>query len=137
MKSFIVLSLGLLATPLLAERWSADWTPVASSTDKTWVFMKRDSLRDLPPKTGRDFAVRQVWVGFDFTAVKSEKDRKSLRLYQYDCIGQRVLIVSATNYSPSGKVVSKFSEIDDYDFKYDPVVPESVGASILAAVCDS
>ena len=99
--------------------------------------MKRDSLRDLPPKTGRDFAVRQVWVGFDFTAVKSEKDRKSLRLYQYDCIGQRVLIVSATNYSPSGKVVSKFSEIDDYDFKYDPVVPESVGASILAAVCDS
>lgn len=136
MKRLIAVFVILIPMPIMAERWSSDWAPVASGADKTWVFMKRSSLRDLPSKTHRDFGVRQVWIGFDFTAVRSEKDRKSLQLHQYDCIGQRVLIVSTTNYAPSGKVSSSYNETDDYEFKYDPVVPDSIGSQILTAVCE-
>lgn len=136
-RQFAFLGLTLsVASVAHAEAWStAEWDYITTTSSKSAIFARKISLRTLPPVTGRDFPVRQLWIAFDYTAVKSEKNRKSLQLIRLDCSNEKYAIASITDYLPNGKVSFKSDDTDDYYFKYKPVVPDSISAMVMNYAC--
>lgn len=125
-----------LAAYAQGPSWEIDqWEPIGTSSDRSVVFVRKTSIRTLPPKTGRDFAVVEVWVGKDYTAVKGSRAVRGLELHRYDCDGRTFNLISFVSYDAKGSVVQRATNIDDYDFKYDPVAPGSVSEGIMQAVC--
>lgn len=125
----------VVATPAFAQDWPESWERLGTGADGSVVYMQASSIRDLPPVNGRSFVVRQVWVGYDYRAVKTEKATKGLRLQRYTCQDRTFANVSIITYGADGQVIQSVNAPGEYSIKYVPVVPGSVGEGIWEAVC--
>lgn len=133
--AFLGFSGGAMAEEIAARGWSADWKVVGVAEDRTEVLVSPATVRELPPSAGRNFAVRQVWAGFDMAHATGLAAGRKIVLFRYDCTARRVLIAAATDYSNSGQVVSRNAvEADSADL-YGPVEPDTLNAAIMAEAC--
>jgi hypothetical protein len=119
----------------LAETWSPEWTYITSSDKKIKFYVKKNSIKALPPGGIRSFGVRQIWAGFDYSAVKSVRIRRSIRLYSYDCAAERSSLISLTDYLPNGAIASSYSDKIDNPYIYEAIVPETVNSEIAKVAC--
>lgn len=119
------------ATPVCA----AEWRYLTQADDKTIVTVDISSMRTLPARTGRDFEVVQVWVKYDYRFNTSEKARTAVVLNKVACDRDGMFSTQKTSYLPNGSVLESLSDIADYDFKYEPVAPETIGAAIVEFAC--
>lgn len=118
-------------TPVCA----AEWRYLTQADNKTIVTVDISSMRTLPAKTGRDFAVVQVWVKYDYQFNTHEKARKEVVLNKVACDRDGMFSTQKTSYLPNGSVLESLSDMDDYDFKYESVAPETLGAAIVEFAC--
>lgn len=56
-------------------------------------------------------------------------------LAEYDCSEKRNRLLSYVFYNSKGSVVSDY-EFEDYETKWNTVVPESIGEMLLNKVCE-
>jgi hypothetical protein len=125
----------------LAALWQAspasasDWQYVTSSTTGADVYVDRESVRTLPADGySRPFPVQQVWVKYDFSKDKTEKDREGKDLKNFDCSGKTSLTLHSVSYAPSGKASDSHTNAD-YDFRYRPVTPDTLVAAVMEYAC--
>lgn len=133
----LLLPLALLgfSGEVVAQGWSADWKIIGVAEDRTEVLVRPESVRELPPSAERGFAVHQVWAGFDHASGTGVDAGRKIILFQYDCTGRRMLIAAATDYAANGKVLERNAVLSDSADQYEPVEPESLGATIMAMAC--
>lgn len=118
-------------TPVCA----AEWRYLTQADDKTIVTVDFSSMRTLPARTGRDFEVVQVWVKYDYRFNTREKARTAVVLNKVACDRDGMFSTQKTSYLPNGSVLESLSDMDDYDFKYEPVAPATLGATIVEFAC--
>lgn len=112
-----------------------EWEYLTTSDNGTVVSVDPTKVRELPPiEIRRPFPVRQIWVNWDFSKVRTQKARSGVTLSQFDCKSETMLVVSIVHYSPDGTVLKSDRE-SDFDFNYDPVVLGSVGYTIMEFAC--
>lgn len=115
--------------------YAAEWRYLTQTSDKTVVSVDIASIKTLPPKTGRDFEVVQIWVQHDYRLNKREKARKSVMLERVACDRDGLFTMQGTSYLADGSVLSTGSDIDDYDFKYEPATPDTLGYAVVEFAC--
>ena len=118
-----------------AQGWSADWKIIGVAEDRTEVLVRPESVRELPPSADRQFTVRQIWAGFDHAEASSIDAGRKIVLFQYDCASQRMLIAAATDFTADGKVIARNAVPSDRADQYEPVEPDTLGATIMATAC--
>lgn len=79
-------------------------------------------------------ATPKIWVMFDQSKNASTKEREVKELWKFHCDSERVAVLSSVGYSPTGTVVHSRSKAD-YDFNYDPVVPDTIAARVMREAC--
>lgn len=119
----------------LAQGWSAGWRVVGVAQDRTEVLVRRESVRELPPTEARTFQVRQVWAGFDFAMATGLDTGRRIVLLHYDCVGRRALVAASTDYASDGAVLARNAVTTDGADQYEPVEPDTLGATIMAEAC--
>lgn len=55
-------------------------------------------------------------------------------LYGFDCVERKIKIMSYVKYSQSGKIL-KHVTIEEYEQKWNSVVPETIGEGLLIKAC--
>ncbi|MGV3510438.1 MAG: hypothetical protein ACO1OX_00395 [Novosphingobium sp.] len=133
--AFLGFSGGAMAEGIAARGWSADWKVIGVAEDRTEVLVRPESVRELPPSSDRNFAVRQVWAGFDFTPAAGLATGRKVILFRYDCAARRVLIAAATDYAASGQIMSRNAVEADTADQYAPVEHDTLNAVIMAEAC--
>jgi hypothetical protein len=129
--TFAALALASTSSTVMA----ADWRYLTSSTSGTVVLVDVESARELPALAiRRPFPVMQIWVKMDFSRDKSEKYREWRALYRFNCTAETSMLVSSATYAPDGRVV-KSSASEDYDFRYEQEVPDTIGYDIMEFAC--
>ena len=130
----ITLFLGL-SGEAMARGWSREWDFIGVAEDRTEVLVQRQSVRELPPSPERRFAVRQVMVALDTGDSEGIAPSRRVVLFRYDCTGRRMLIAAATDYAADGSVLARNSVAGDWADGYEPVEPDTLGATIMAQTC--
>jgi len=114
---------------------AADWRYLATSTTETVIYVDVSSVRDLPAiPIARPFPVRQIWSKSDHTNDATEPDRETKSLHRFNCSAETMLIASTSGYRPNG-TVSQSRSNEDYDFRYEPVTPDSIGYALMEFAC--
>lgn len=114
---------------------AADWRHLTTSASGTVVLVDVESVRELPALgIRRPFPVMQVWIKMDFSRDKSETYREWRALYRFNCTAETSMVVSSVTYAPDGRVV-KSSASEDYDFRYEQQVPDTIGYAIMEFAC--
>lgn len=114
---------------------AAEWRYLAEASDKTVVSVDIATIKTLPPETGRDFQIVQLWGQHDYTLNKSEKARKAVMLARVTCDRDGLFTVKITKYLADGSLLDTWSDMDDYDFKYKPFTPDTLGYAIVEFAC--
>jgi hypothetical protein len=133
----VELLIGLVgaACPQFDPAFAANWLPVIDARDGTQVFIDMTSIRkllEIPIR--RPLAVKQVWVKYYYSAVKSEPARHSISQQNFNCYDRTTLATSFTSYRANGTVLRSWTQ-DDYSFRYEATIPGSIGEAIRAAEC--
>ena len=100
------------------------WTHVTYAANGAEVAVDRETLE------AKDGWVR-VWVRYDYTTVRTEKNRALVLQQEFNCNGKYARIISSTFYDPYGKAASK----DDRASDYAEVKPGSVNDGIGKTAC--
>lgn len=82
----------------------------------------------------RPFAVRQIWVKYDHSADKTETAKSKVELLRFNCIAETSAQASSVSYGADGTVI-KSKTWDDFDFNYEPEVPDTIGYAIMEFAC--
>ena len=105
------------------------WVPLAATaTDGTEYEMDTESIR-------RNGDIATVWIKADLSKVRSTRARSKTQLWKYNCRNSTNFIASSVTYGADGGVISSNVE-QEYDFKYEPTVPDTIGDFISNIVCD-
>lgn len=127
----------IMALFVSSSGFAQEWKYITSSDAGSVIMVDSASIKDLPPiPIRRDFAVRQVWIKSDASQDLAVDYHESVALMLMDCATDRSLIIKRIDYDHNGKVVQNRSS-QDYDFNYEYIAPDTVGASILKNVCGS
>ena len=113
----------------------AKWKYVGLTSSGSIVLIEKSSIRDLPATTVRNFAVRQAWYLWEHSKDKSEKARTSKRLMRFDCVGSKIGTFAYASYAADGTLLASWNEPGDYDFKYQDIVPDSIGSAMSNEAC--
>lgn len=114
---------------------AADWRYLATSTTQTVIYVDVSSVRDLPAiPIARPFPVRQIWSKSDHTNDATEADRETKTMHRFNCSAETMLIATTSGYRPNGTVSHSRSN-EDYEFRYEPVTPDSVGYALMEFAC--
>ena len=114
---------------------AAVWKFQTSSVNGTDVYVDTESWRELPPvQIKRPFSVRQIWVKYDHSKDKTETARSKVELLRFNCTAETSALASLVSYRADGTVI-KSKTWDDYDFNYEPVVPDTIGYAIMQFAC--
>lgn len=117
------------------EAAAANWKLLTSSLKGTDIYVDVDSRRELPPvQIKRPFAVRQIWAKFDYTNDKTVNASSRIQLLRFNCVAETSALVSTVSYRADGTVIYSKSW-EDYDFNYEPEVPDTVGYDIMEFAC--
>lgn len=132
----LVLSFAAIVTANMSQPASAyNWFVIGTATDNTVVLIDLSSVRDLPSiDTYRPFPVWQAWFELNYARVKTEKHRSEKWLRRFNCEAETGMIVSSTSYNPNGSVAKSYSQ-EDFDFKYEPVTPDTIGFAMMEYAC--
>lgn len=115
--------------------YASDWRFIASGTDGMIVFADVESAKELPAvPIRRPFPIRQIWVKMDFSKVKTVSYREQRQLMRFNCEAETGMVASNVTYAANGRVLQSWSE-EDYDFKFDPETPDTVGYNIMEFAC--
>jgi hypothetical protein len=121
----------ILPQPALA----ADWKYLTSTSTGTQILVDVSSLRqEQAVPIRRPFSVIRIWVKHDHESDKSTKDRSTVQLMSINCQNDTSMVVTSVTYSASGEVKSSRT-VEDYDFRYTPDVPDTIGFSITQFAC--
>ena len=133
----VLLPLALLgfSGEAVAQGWSADWKIIGVAEDRTKVLVRPESVQELPPSADRQFSVQRIWAGFDHSEASSIDAGRKIVLFQYDCASPRMLIAATTDFTADGKVIARNAVPSDRADQYEPVEPETLGATIMATAC--
>ena len=105
------------------------WVPLAATaTDGTEYEMDTESIR-------RNGDIATVWIKADLSKVRTTRARSQTQLWKYNCRNNSNFIASSVTYSADGNVISSNVQ-QEYDFKYEPTVPDTIGEFISTIVCD-
>lgn len=130
---YVTLALSVAAFPSVAV--ASDWRYLTSGTGGVVVKVDVESVRELPAiQIRRPFPVRQIWVQMDFSQDKSVTYREQRQLFRFNCIAETGMIASSVTYNPDGRVARSWSD-EDYDFKYEPQTPDTIGYAIMEFAC--
>ena len=114
---------------------AADWRVLISGTSGSVVFVDVGSLRELPAiPIQRPFPVRQLWVKIDFSEDKSVTYREIVQKFYFNCSAETGMSASQTIYNANGGIVRSSSQ-RDYDFRYEPETPDSIGYALMEFAC--
>lgn len=124
-----------LVAALPSPAVASEWVKMTEAQDGTVVYFDVQSVRrqEAVP-VWRPFPVIQAWVKYDFRAVRAERLRETVSLESVDCEGRRSAALSATDYRTDGSV-SRSSDWKDWDTRYKPQPPDSIGAKIYRVLC--
>jgi len=123
--SWIALILATVATAASA----AEWEFVTISAKDSAYFIDRSSVRTASDVYG---SYKMAWFKTDDSQNKSVKYRSSMLLYRAKCNAYELGLAQWIDYDANGVVLD--SNTSNY-VKYQVVAPETVGYSILSAIC--
>ena len=130
---FLAISTGLIAVPTTA--FASDWRYLPSGTGGVVVTVDVESVRELPAiQIQRPFPVRQIWVSMDFSKDRTVTYRENRQLHRFNCTAETSMVASNVTYGPDGRVLQSRS-VEDYDFRYEPETPDTIGYAIMEFVC--
>lgn len=136
MKQFIqslAVLTGLFAVP--STVFASDWRYLTSGTSGVVVTVDVASVRELPAiRIQRPFPVRQIWVSMDFSKDRTVTYREKRQLQRFNCAAETSMVASNVTYGPDGRVLQSRS-VEDYDFRYEPETPDTIGYAIMEFVC--
>ena len=75
---------------------------------------------------------RQIWVRYK--RKKVSEVHAMMMLERYDCANETSASVSIVHYRKDGTVLANRS-FTNYELKYQPVIPDSVNATVMGLVC--
>lgn len=104
----------------------AEWTKMSENDDAN-VYIDRTTLR-------QDGNLRSVWQLHDEKKRGQDGTMSSRIRWEYDCMGERVRIISASNYSGSMGAGKKLYTVYEPSSWRD-VAPGTMGHNGLKAVC--
>jgi hypothetical protein len=107
---------------------AAEWVHVATNTTGAKVSVDTETIQF--SRTPR------VWVEFDYSNDATVSERSARELWKFDCAQQTSITLSSVTYNAQGKVTRSRAN-HDYSYGYEPIVPGTIGASIMKIVCDS
>lgn len=113
-------------------------TPFAVQAESWIVFFKADTGsvfsfdRDSTKPEGTASVI--VWVQGDHSKNKNERARSSKIRLSVDCVNETTTMLYVVEYAPNGGVMRSFS-VSSYDRQPDPIIPGSMGASLLGTLC--
>ncbi|MBK9520503.1 MAG: hypothetical protein IPO13_02585 [Rhodocyclaceae bacterium] len=117
----------LLVYLLIASNLAfADWIKLSDNDDAT-VYIDLTTLR-------KDGNLRTVWQLHDEMKASNDGTLSSRILWEYDCNGERVRMLSASGYSgpkATGKKLYTFYKTTEWR----DIAPETMGQNGLKAVC--
>ncbi|WP_435198965.1 surface-adhesin E family protein [Qipengyuania sp. 902] len=132
---FQYVALALVAAAFPNVSVASDWRYLTSGTTGVIVKVDVESVRELPAiQIRRPFPVRQIWVLMDFSQDKSVTYRERRQLFRFNCTAETSMIASSVTYNPDGRVARSWSD-EDYDFKYEPETPDTIGYTIMEFAC--
>jgi hypothetical protein len=134
MKRRIAIGCVLACAPLLALAQN-DWTLIARGGDNSGYYWRPGTVREIGVQ-------RAVWVKIVPTKPKPVDEKKpdgkkyvhALVLFHLDCDGQTMGTKSRQEYAADNSVV--WGHTTQY-VEMTPVVPDSVGESVVANVCSA
>jgi hypothetical protein len=106
---------------------AAEWRFLGRGSDDRMVSYDAASVR-------RNGPIVQVWLLTDFSNVKSVRARSQKDLWKFNCADQTTFTASSIAYAADGSVVASDTELE-FAYKYQPVVPDSMGEIAMKAVC--
>jgi hypothetical protein len=121
----IILLLVAVSGPTLAS----DWVSYGTSGDGIQLFIDMASL-------SRDGDYAKAWIELNYEKVKSEKARKSVELWKFDCREKTSITLYQVRYASNGAVISSRST-SETRYDYVPVAPDTFGEFVLKAACTS
>lgn len=129
----------MMAALAMAQNANAEirddgWVKITEARDKTRVYIKPQSIKDLPAKMMRNFPVREAWIEKNYQFVKGTIERRVLTLEHFDCSGQRYTPIYLIKYRADGEAITNMS-FSDYESDYRPVVPGTIWESVIEVVC--
>jgi len=116
----------LIAAPAQAVEWTSIGGPESGAT---WYM---DGAR-ITMENGRVHA----WVKVDASRDPTVKYRSAMMLYSALCESQQLKVLSVTQYDSYGKIIYSDNQADSSyaTYGYNPVVPESMGETVLRVAC--
>lgn len=133
MKRIILTGFVALCAPI-AGALASNWVTVSRSDTGTLIEVDLDSIRSSGGKV-------KAWTRWSHNTPQEVKHSYPPKTYTsskdlavYNCYERSSAVIQSTSYSQSGEVVDSRSGAD-VPSAYSEVVPDSVGESILDAVC--
>ncbi len=105
---------------------AANWVYVGSNTADSHYYYDSDTIQ----RSGNQVV---VWHKADHSQDKTVKERESKARYRYDCAMRSRVLLQVTNYYPDGNVETFTWET--YEQKVQYITPDTMGESMLEAVC--
>ena len=121
----VILFIALVATPVFAS----DWVRLTETDTGSVVEVDTESR-------GLSGSIARIWLRIDHSKDATKKARQSKELWKFNCQSGTSFTASWVNYAADGSVISSGSPLE-YDFKYEPVVPDTVGDTVMKIACDS
>lgn len=132
-KSLASISLIIIALFFPLKSHAAKWEFVApggsvKSGNYTEVFVDIESVKLI------SFKVYSSWVKIDHSKDKTEKANFRMQKWDIDCDKSQQRIRAVAVYNSSGSVLGSASW-SEYESKWDPIIPDSLGKALQNAVC--
>lgn len=102
-----------------------EWFPLTSDVNNAIYFMKYKNIRN------SDNQNPTAWVKSEHSKDKTVEYREKLRLIRFDCINNKLSILTSIAYKADGNILSQF----DGDGSSIYIVPDSIGESFAAFAC--
>jgi hypothetical protein len=131
----------LILTLLSITAKAQDWIFIDSSVNSDIFYVKSTYVtkrQDFENNT-----IIKVWTKREAKVATIVKNGKEIKVYnvrilqlkEYNCTQQQTNIISQTVYNSQGKIIDSF-QFQDYEQKWNDVVPESIGQAVLDKVCE-
>lgn len=128
-----VLAVAGMLQPTLAV--ASDWKPIAIAENGTVIFADVTSVKTLEAiPIQRPFPVVQLWFKADHSKNKKIQVRYTVEMQRVNCADETALSVSTISYLPNGDVSRKAIK-EDYDFNYEPAIPETLSYAKMEFAC--
>lgn len=120
--AFVILLLSLTASAPATE-----WLHVSTAKNGLVVWFDLQSVKITP-------GAAQVWMKFDSSKVAEVPFPEAKALWKIDCLNDTQTALSTTSYDENGSVRAT-GTLPDVPASYEPIVPESYGATMRNMLC--